>query len=400
MAFDIETWKTQAAVRYQKLKDGLNRESAGQLYAFLSVTALWPVLEAMQRGDFNAAITLASLTAASLGTNLLANQIQGWKDEASAVKQVSEAIQRDPALRAELDLVLQKLDAISSAERNLSDVDKAWFANTLQKELKKLGSGITYSASVTGGGAVAQGNGAKAVGAGGVLVDGGIHANRDVILGDQFNIQQAPDPREIEREKNEAARQKYLQKLRRHCQSLPLAALGGEENLGEISLDDVYIDLNTTLTTGKDGIEQLRKGKKIAELSQQIEREMPDPRREREEMVPVTLLDAAEIFSRIVILGQPGAGKSTFVKKLLAWQSAALLGECPAPTGIAADLLPVLVILRDLSPRLHRLSLQSLPAERKAHLLADVVFEQVREDLRQLNAADFWPVLEAAFEQG
>ena len=60
----------------------------------------------------------------------------------------------------------------------------------------------------------------------------------------------------------------------------------------------------------------------------------------------------------------------------------------------------MLVILRDLSPRLHRLNLQSLPAERKAHILADVVFEQVREDLRQLNAADFWPVLEAAFELG
>ena len=41
----------------------------------------------------------------------------------------------------------------------------------------------------------------------------------------------------------------------------------------------------------------------------------------------------------------------------------------------------VLVILRDLSPRLHRLNLQSLPAERKAHILADVVFEQVREAL-------------------
>jgi hypothetical protein len=160
MAFDIEKWKEQVYVRYQTLKEGINRESAQHLYAFLSVSALWPVLDAAQRGDWAAVGTLASLTTANLGTNLLANQIQSWKDEATAIRDIGQAAQDDPALCAELDLVLQKLDAIALAEKSLSETDRAWFAETLQKEIAQLKSGITYNATLTGSGAIAQGTGA------------------------------------------------------------------------------------------------------------------------------------------------------------------------------------------------------------------------------------------------
>src|SRR5262245_21755234 len=44
-----------------------------------------------------------------------------------------------------------------------------------------------------------------------------------------------------------AARSRYLTGLRSYCQSLPLAALGGNEGIDQgPTLDDVYIALNTT----------------------------------------------------------------------------------------------------------------------------------------------------------
>ena len=70
-----------------------------------------------------------------------------------------------------------------------------------------------------------------------------------------------PDPRRIEREKTDQAHIAYLEKLRKHCQVLPLAALGGEETTEEdITLDSVYIDLDTTLNVNAHDLEAVRTG--------------------------------------------------------------------------------------------------------------------------------------------
>ena len=400
MAFNIEKWKEELTDSFSGWRARMSAAGVKSAYYFIAASAFLPIAQAFQNGQLEPLLFVP--VASGIGANLLANIVQHWRDEATAAVQLQEAVKSDPELQPRLDSLLQQLDAISLAEKSLSQADRAWFAETLQKELAQLKSGISYTATLAGSGAIAQGIGAKAVGAGGILVEGSVKG--DVIASGGTKIIQ-PDPRELEKEKNTIARQKYLQKLRRHCQALPLAALGGEESLNDISLDDVYIDLNTTLKTGKDGIEKLRRNRKISDLNlaeqaltaaMEIGSERPD----REELVPVTLLDVAEIYSRIVILGNPGAGKSTFVKKLLAWQAAAILGECAHPVGCSADLIPILVILRDLSPRLRHLNLDALPAEQKTRRLAEVVYEQIKEDLRHLNAVEFWPVLEIAFDQG
>jgi hypothetical protein len=154
MTFDIEHWKAQVYLGYQKVQRAFWRESTNQLYATLSVLAIWPVVEAAQRGDWGAVGALASLTAANLGTNLLANQIQNWKDQVSTIQQVHQDLAQDPALRAELDLVLQKLDALAAAEQALPQADRAWFAETLKAELAQLNSGIHYQAIVNGSGVI------------------------------------------------------------------------------------------------------------------------------------------------------------------------------------------------------------------------------------------------------
>ena len=105
--------------------------------------------------------------------------------------------------------------------------------------------------------------------------------------------------------------------------------------------------------------------------------------------VPLPLVDAACGTPRTVLLGDPGAGKSTFVRMLLAWQAGALLGECDPPAGSNQNLLPVLITLRDLAPRLAALEVEKAPAERQRQALLQAVFEQVESDLKNFQSEAF-----------
>ncbi len=86
---------------------------------------------------------------------------------------------------------------------------------------------------------------------------------------------------------------------------------------------------------------------------------------------------------------------------VLGWQAAVLLGEAadPAP-GDAADLIPILLALRDLIPRLECLDPAAMPADRRDEMLAATVRDQVLDDLRRLEAEEFTPVLREALADG
>ncbi|MDX9993272.1 MAG: NACHT domain-containing protein [Anaerolineales bacterium] len=391
MAFDIEKWKQSLQQALPGFRERMKRAGANSTYFFIAASAFLPIAQAMQTGNLEP-LLFANL-ASGIGANLLANIVQHWRDEATAAVQLQEAVKSDPELQPKLDALLQQLDAISLAEKSLSAVDRAWFAETLKEELSQLKSGISYTAVVFGGGASAQGNGATAVGAGGVLINGGIQADRDVILGGQTNHYHAPDPRELAREEEDKARRAYLEKLRRHCQVLPLAALGGEEGAeDELSLDNVYIDLDTTINIKKTDLDELRSGKKHSLPQAILGKDAPDLLDHMGEQKDITALPALEgirVTPRTVLLGEPGAGKSTFARKLLGLQAAALLGQCKPLPGFAPDLLPVLVILRELVPLLADLRLEHLAADAKKQKLLEVIAQHLAQ-----------PFLNTALESG
>jgi formylglycine-generating enzyme required for sulfatase activity len=193
------------------------------------------------------------------------------------------------------------------------------------------------------------------------------------------------------RRAEERARCRYLERLRRQCQALPLAALGGEETGDQdVTLDQVYIELNTTTTlplTPEDR-ETLRERKMIV-------------RWEREEDSHLlSALEAAKQSPRLVLLGEAGAGKSTFARMLLGQLAAAHLGDGEPPAGLPAELFPILVTLRDLVPRLNTLDPESLPADRQQETLAAIVRDQVLEDLARLEASDCAELLRDALTDG
>ena len=130
------------------------------------------------------------------------------------------------------------------------------------------------------------------------------------------------------------------------CRQLPLRGVdvGASDPQGEqkqLNLDHVYVSLNTTtrIESGED--EQPRKRQ---------------PSMEREEARPLGALEAAHANRRLVLTGDPGSGKSTFVNHLglcLAMHGlepkAGWLDKLEPWSAQEANLLPVTVILRDFA---------------------------------------------------
>ena len=192
MPFTLQTWKDQTGQHLHRLGDWLERVKQGYapylLYGALCGISVWPLVEAARAGQ-SLDVTLAlGGVAAGVGGNLLAEQVQRWKDRAdeSAVTQwVIEQAPANPDLRQALDAILEKLDAIPQAQAGLDDAGRRWFAETLREELAQLGSLARFEATLVGAGAIAQGGG-RAVGQSGVLVEGDVYG--DVVTGSKTTL--------------------------------------------------------------------------------------------------------------------------------------------------------------------------------------------------------------------
>ncbi|MEM8559563.1 MAG: SUMF1/EgtB/PvdO family nonheme iron enzyme [Bacteroidota bacterium] len=165
-------------------------------------------------------------------------------------------------------------------------------------------------------------------------------------------------------------RTRYLKRLRNYCRLLPLAAVGGEASTGdEVKLEDVYIALNTTTL-------------RVRDQDGDFEPDATRSRRERIELLPVW--EAVGQHRRVVLLGDPGAGKSTFVKQWLAEHINPLLE--PGSDEATTELLPVFLTLRDLIPRLRACEVAHLGDQERQQVLAEVLRDQVVDDLARHDA--------------
>jgi len=215
----------------------------------------------------------------------------------------------------------------------------------LEREIGAVASTGGETASVTmvrveGSGAAAVGTGAVAGGAGSIVVGGDVHG--DIFMGTRDD--RSVDPT--------ALRTAYLNCLIRETSSLSLAgidpAAAGDGDAG-LSLDAVYTAL-LTQTMHDDGRLTAGVG--------------PDRR-------PLSALEQLNRHRRLVLLGDPGGGKSTFVNfvalclagEIVEIQEAGLnLLRAPLPADHGKDekepqpwdhgaLLPVRVVLRDFAVR-------------------------------------------------
>ena len=194
-----------------------------------------------------------------------------------------------------------------------------------------------------------------------------------VLTGNGNTLNMPVDLAAEEARKRQKAREAYLLALRVSCQALPLAALGEDDSASgaEITLEQVYIELDTTTRVKIEP----QKGKK-KDRERDLARSPEDER-------SLPALEAAGKAKSLVLLGDPGSGKSTFLHHLLAWQASACLNKRQPIPGIDPSLTPLLVTLRQLAPRLPDVS--GLPGKERQAALMQALHEQIGAEVKGLG---------------
>ncbi len=351
MAFDLTIWKERLAARLPGWKARLGEAGVNSIYAFLSAAALWPVVEAYQRGDIAALMTLGGILS-GIGNNLLANQIQSWKDETDAARQLARTLPGDPTLRAELDAVLEKLDMLTAAEQALSDADKVWFVETIREELQRLGSTISYSVMLVGNGVVAQKN-STAIGARGIGIDG--NAEQSLInTGVIYTVyQSAPGKPRLDEEHFNRMLDDYLAWVQKAYGKARLYGLESLQTVGEKPkrrLADVFVPLALQRFTPP----------KRAEIEKMAQELGADPlarqkaflklvETQRQDGEKIALEKLLTLHDRLAVIGGAGSGKSTLLAYLAASLASHLRHGHDLPFGLPGwrkVLFPIIVPLR------------------------------------------------------
>ncbi len=112
--FTLETWKEKFQTGLPGWRERMQRTGVQSVYAFISASALWPVAQTFLT-DVPAAFMALGGVLAGVGGNLLANLIQNRKEQIETAKQIENELVQNPALRIEIDAVLQKLEALPLA---------------------------------------------------------------------------------------------------------------------------------------------------------------------------------------------------------------------------------------------------------------------------------------------
>jgi formylglycine-generating enzyme required for sulfatase activity len=381
------TW--QARIREHLAASGalLRRMTPGMTYGALSAATLMPLISTVQGGELAALFGLANIVG-GIGGNLIANQIQSWQDRSEEeIARDLEQLADKPEWQDALDKLIEELETPRIVQETFSEADWRRFQDLLRQELAELGNlpryEIYFSQINTDGGAVVEGD---------VTVHNGNFVGRDQVT--NHNYAAPPDP-SIARAAD--AEQAYLRRLFRRCNVLPLASLGGDESGGdEVTLSDVYVDLDTLTAVDINNVKKVVSKPNLLNIL-------------NEKIRPLSALEAATQHHRLVLLGDPGSGKSTFVRQLCARLAAVWLGEpAKAMPDWPTDLFPLYTELRELTPKLAAVDLNNCAtAERDERLVqvlvdhwqAELVDERAGRDLAaRLDRGDVLIVLDGLDE--
>lgn len=232
--------------------------------------------------------------------------------------------------------------------------------------------------------------------AGDVSTGGGDFTGRDKIT----NIYQGAYHGLAPRDQGEAL-SIYLTTLLDRCSVLPLQgftdqtsdATGGRPRL---TLPGVYIQLNTKVDVSEKKLEAaLRAGKinALADLRPDQGRDAAMPGREIEQGKALSALQAAILLPKMVLLGDPGSGKTTFVNFVSYAIAACRWDDLPGWPAQSRALIPILVTLRDFAYWL------ASPRERQPTGVA-ALWAYIQHDLEMRNLSFAAPLLEAALQNG
>jgi hypothetical protein len=302
-------------------------------------------------------VTISSLLAAAAG----ALGSEAVKDLYAAAKQrIKDLFGQDEDLLEALELLEAKPESSLRKKTLKEQLEKTHISQNqeildllakLEALLveKRLYSPTTYIGMQSGSGAQAQGQGATAASEGSVAVSGDMHGNI-------YMTPAAPDLLL-------KAKQLYLTRLINEFQTLPLAAMGGGDELkDEVTLDKVYIALDTE--TPREDPTGDRKGRG---------RLRTETLYGQEEQECLSALEVVTASKKVLLLGGPGSGKSTFAKELCAKVAGVQVTKATPLKGWETQTFPLFLVLRHVIKEISQLDLSKCSDQEEEQRLAEVV---------------------------
>ncbi len=339
MAFNLQTWRDQCKAYLKDLKQRIADRKVDSIYGTIAAAALWPVIVAFQQGDLSALVALGQVLA-GVGTNLLAGGLQSWRDQAEAARDLQARIEKEPALREELDAIVEKLDAIALAKAELPEKERQWFVDTLQQELQKLGNLPRFEATLRG---VIVGRDLQKS----VVVTGDNNSVTYIINQYNTNNLNPADPEALRRHIAD-----YLTWMRDRCGTIELRGIKREgQQVVQLDLETVYVPL------------QAQAYVKVEKKKRSRAQDEPPVAR------TIKMQQVLEQGQRLVITGGPGCGKTTVLMHI-AWTLVAAMASDDSAyaqkrLGIAGDLpLPIFVPLSAYATHLRQLPANTDPRQR------------------------------------
>jgi formylglycine-generating enzyme required for sulfatase activity len=312
---DLDAWKLRVTQRLQHFaahaRDEAREEGLPLVYGILAGTALWPIAQAVKEEGISAVFELQKLHDAA-GVKSIVNQLPSWEDEADAAAKLARTAEDDADVCAALDAILNRLGVLSTILSFLSQPDRAWLAERLLTELS--GSGRTLLVGASAGSAAASDRGAAIVGDWNVVLTGDVVGDVTITLAQKAGDGEGIDPG--------ALREAYLFRLFSETRGLPLLSVD-HEAMGDVDLGDPS-------------------GKGTSRLSLELARVYTALQTQRGEGQLLTrgpsVLAMLNAESLMVLLGDPGSGKSTFVNFVTLCLVGEALGD-KAPAGQRANLV-------------------------------------------------------------
>jgi formylglycine-generating enzyme required for sulfatase activity len=354
MSFNLTEWSAQVKARLQAWaqapKDAWRDAGAQTLFGFLATMALFPLVEALSRGDAMGVGMALGGVAAGVGGNLVAELVQRWTDRADAkvaARDLESALAGSRELRGAMDALLAELNVVCQARDALPEAERSWLVEQLQADLDAYPAGLERTTAAVGDiykEIVVKGGIVGAIGGRGHRIEVHYH-------GEPLAERPTVDPRR--------ALHVYLSHVIDSAQYLRLQGIRSAGELLSIDLEEVYITLDAVQ---KRVVRPEEMDAELGRLGARVhgdEAWREEMLREREVEVVLSVNEALAEHPRLVVLGAPGSGKTTFLSYLALTYARDLRGDRPGLVrerlglaGAAERRLPILLPLRDFARHL------------------------------------------------
>lgn len=173
MSFSEQTWRTRASANLVNFQQWLKKGDAPYIvYSTVAGLTIWPLIEAVVKtGQWETGLVALYSVAGGMGANLVAEQLQRWRDQAQKKETVMEAdvvdwiareVPNQTELRQAVDAIITHFEAIPQLHKEMNGADWQPIATALRKELQKLGTLETFAPIINS--TVAMGDQSVAVG--------------------------------------------------------------------------------------------------------------------------------------------------------------------------------------------------------------------------------------------